>query len=92
MWVSVNVNQSQRLCLQSRSVGFPYFDHGEEPLPENATRRNATKNNPAVHSVLNYTICTATDLETLLTSLADAWWDGLRKDEMEVRIEQDFWG
>lgn len=90
MWVSVNVNQSQRLCLQSRSVGFPYFDHGEEPLPENATRRNATKNNPAVHSVLNYTICTATDLETLLTSLADAWWDGLRKDEMEVRIEQDF--
>ncbi|KAK4029770.1 myogenesis-regulating glycosidase isoform X2 [Daphnia magna] len=85
LWVSVNANQSQLLCLQSRSSGFPFFDHGEESIVSNtSTKRNGTKNNPIVHSVLNYTICTAADLETLLTSLADAWWDGLRKDEMEV--------
>lgn len=86
LWVSVNANQSQLLCLQSRSSGFPFFDHGEDPNASNtSTKRNGTKNNPIVQSVLNYTICTAGDLETLLTSLADAWWDGLRKDEMEVK-------
>lgn len=86
LWVSVNANQSQQLCLQSRSSGFPYFDHGEDSItPSFTTKKPGTKNNPAVYSVLNYTICTATDLDTLLTSLADAWWDGLRKDEMEVK-------
>lgn len=85
LWVSVNANQSQRLCLQSRSSGFPFFDHGEDSItPSFNTKKNGTKNNPPVYSVLNYTICTAADLDTLLTSLADAWWDGLRKDEMEV--------
>jgi hypothetical protein len=89
LWVSVNANQSQRLCLQSRSSGFPFFDHGEESIASNTTtKRNGTKNNPLVNSVLNYTICTAADLDTLLTSLADAWWDGLRKDEMEVKLSK----
>lgn len=81
LWVSVNANQSERLCLQSRSSSFPFFHHGEEFI-----KLNASDPHP-IFSVLNYTICTATDLETLLTSLADqTMWDGLKKDEMDVRI------
>lgn len=80
LWVSVNYNQSQRLCLQSRGSGFPFFANRQSP-----NKKTGTQNNPPVYSVLNYTICTASDLETLLTSLGDqTMWDGLRKDEMEV--------
>ena len=80
LWVSVNFNQSQRLCLQSRSNGFPFFANRQQQ-----GKKSGTLNNPPVYSVLNYTICTASDLETLLTSLGDqTMWDGLKKDEMEV--------
>lgn len=86
LWVSVNANQSQQLCLQSRAGQFPFFHNGEDS-PYNLyyySSKNVTDSNPIYH-ILNYTICTAADLETLLTSLSDqTMWDGLRKDEMEV--------
>ena len=81
LWVSVNANQSQLLCLQARGNGFPYFNQGSNSAANK-------KNKSPVYSVLNYTICTATDLETLETSLADTtMWDGLKKDEMEVGLK-----
>lgn len=92
LWVSVNEDQSQKLCLQSRAGEFPFFHNGEESAKDLAykdlahynSKNNLSEPNPIFH-VLNYTLCTATDLETLLTSLADTtMWDGLRKDEMEV--------
>jgi len=77
LWVSINANQSQQLCLQARANAFPY---AQDPA-----RDQMRDLYDQVYSVLNYTVCTATDLLTLKTSLADTnLWDGLKKDEMEV--------
>ena len=85
LWVSINSNHSQKLCLQARSNSYPFNSPREDDAA--ASKRHANNNN-GVFSVLNYTICTSTDLETLQTSLADTnMWDGLRRDEMEVIVQ-----
>ena len=86
LWVSVNHNGSQQLCLQSRAGQFPFFHNGEDSVYNLAYYNSKNLSDPhPIYHVLNYTVCTATDLETLITSLADnTMWDGLRKDELDV--------
>ena len=80
LWVSVNANQSQRLCIQARGNEFPY----RSPEPDLSADVKDAGSDP-IYSVLNYTICMANDLLTLKTSLADTtMWDGLKKNEMDV--------
>ena len=82
LWVSVNSNQSQKLCLQARGNEYPYYNMEEDMF---SGKRNLSQSSSKSHSLLNYTICTSTDIETLENALADTTtWDGLRKDEMEV--------
>jgi len=83
LWVSINANQSQRLCIQARGNKFPYWSpvRGGEAVSGDVRDVGSEP----VYSVLNYTICTAKDLLTLKTSLADTnMWDGLKQGEMDV--------
>ena len=96
LWVSVNANQSQQLCLQARADTYPFFDHSEVPqtrpdknMSNNSGGGGGKSTDAQVYTVLNYTICTSTDMETLEAALADydsTMWDGLAKDHQEVLI------